>query len=102
VDAELASQKELAQTDRRWPPKYLAGPMGWLQAMTLRRKYPSPLMADRFPADFYFAADGRPTNFVSRRYENDRDSEPLVDSGYALRLGWLSGLRSFVLGENMR
>jgi len=30
-----------------------------------------------------FAADGRPTNFVSRRYKDDRDSEPLLWPGPA-------------------
>lgn len=40
----------------------------------------------------YFAADGRPTNFVSRRYKDVRDSEPLLWSTPATTNGSFCGL----------
>ena len=40
----------------------------------------------------YFAADGRPTNFVSKRYKDVRDSEPLFWSTPATAYGSFCGL----------
>ena len=40
----------------------------------------------------YFAADGRPTNFVARRYKDVRDSEPLLWSTPATANGSFCGL----------
>jgi hypothetical protein len=40
----------------------------------------------------YFAADGRPTNFVSKRYKDVRDSEPLSWSTPATAYGSFCGL----------
>jgi hypothetical protein len=40
----------------------------------------------------YFAADGRPTNFVSKRYKDVRDSEPLSWSTPATAYGTFCGL----------